>query len=118
MDCQDMIIESFGRENNPSDTLVTKILLGVFGNVPAFDRFFRKGFAVHSFGRKSLRVIAKFYEENRAGIDKIEICTFDYATGSSTHRKYPKAKLIDMIKNIEGLNKTVSAQKEQTIQGV
>src|SRR5258706_1614886 len=118
LDCQDMIIESFGRENNPSDTLVSKILLGVFGNVPAFDRFFRKGFPVHSFGRKSLRVIAKFYEENRAGIGKIEICTFDYATGNPTHRKYPKAKLIDMIKNIEGLNKTLSAQKEQAIQEV
>jgi len=56
--------------------------------------------------------------QNLKLFDKIEICTFDYATGSPTHRKYPKAKLIDMIKNIEGLNKTLSAQKEQTIQRV
>ena len=29
-----------------SNTLVTKIMLGVFGSVPAFDTFFKKGFHV------------------------------------------------------------------------
>src|SRR5438270_13228681 len=46
--------------------------------------------------------------------DNIEIFTFDYATGSPTHRKYSKAKIIDMIKNIEGLSKTLSAQKRES----
>ena len=34
--------------NNVSDTLVTKIMLGVYGNVPAFDRYFMNGLGVGS----------------------------------------------------------------------
>ena len=49
--CKEMIVESLGSHHKPSDTLVTKILLGVFGNVPGFDRFFREGLVVHSFGK-------------------------------------------------------------------
>lgn len=102
LDCRHMIVESLGREPKSSDTLVTKILLGVFGNVPAFDGFFRKGFGTHSFGKKSLLRIANFYEENKALIDSKEIYTFDYATARPTSRKYTKAKIIDMIGFIEG----------------
>jgi hypothetical protein len=103
--CREMIVESLGKDNKPSDTLVTKIMLGVFGNVPAFDDFFRKGFGTHSFGKKSLLLIAKFYEENKGLIDSTEIYTFDHATAHATHRKYTKAKIIDMIGFIEGIKK-------------
>ncbi len=103
--CQNMIVESLGKEYKPSDTLVTKIMLGVFGNVPAFDDFFRKGFLTHSLGKKSLILIAEFYEENKSLIDSIEIYTFDCATALPTQRKYTKAKIIDMIGFIEGINK-------------
>jgi len=42
--CSNTIAGSLGKTNNPTDTLITKIMLGVFGNVPAFDNNFRKGF--------------------------------------------------------------------------
>jgi hypothetical protein len=109
--CKDMIVESLGKENKPSDTLVTKIMLGVFGNVPAFDDFFRKGLVVHSLREKSLVFIREFYEENKTAIDGAEYYTFDYATALLTHRKYTKAKIIDMVGNIEGLIKKQSSQK-------
>src|SRR2546427_161189 len=45
-----------------SDILVTKIMLGVFGSVPAFDTNFRRGFQVTTFGPKALRRIGAFYQ--------------------------------------------------------
>ena len=103
--CRDMICKSLGNGNKLTDTLTTKIMLGIFSNVPAYDDFFRKGFKVHSFGKKSLRMIAKFYEENKETIDKYQIRTFDFSTGKETNRKYTKAKIIDMICFMEGQNK-------------
>lgn len=110
--CRNMIVESLGRDNRPSDTLVTKIMLGVFGNVPAFDDFFRKGFATHSFSKNSLRLISEFYKENKRLIDNAKIYTFDFVTARRTKRRYPKAKIIDMIGFIEGINKNRSLQKK------
>ena len=108
--CKQMIVESLGEKYKPSDTLITKIMLGVFGNVPAFDDFFRKGFGAHSFIKKSLRLINRFYEVNKSEIDKFEIYTFDYTTGLITNQKYTKAKIIDMIGFMEGLNKKTSSK--------
>ena len=104
LDCKEMIADSLGKSNNPSDTLITKIMLGVFGNTPAFDSFFRQGFGIQSFGRKSLTKISDFYQQNKNIIDKYDIFTFDFATGEKTKRKYTKAKLIDMIGFVEGQN--------------
>lgn len=105
LECRDMICKSLGNGSRLTDTLTTKIMLGVFSNVPAYDDFFRKGFNVHSFGKKSLRMIAKFYEDNKETIDKYKIRTFDFSTGKETRRKYTKAKIIDMVCFIEGQNK-------------
>lgn len=35
-----------GNEDIPTDTLITKILMGTFGCVPAFDRYLKKGISV------------------------------------------------------------------------
>ena len=43
-----------------SDILVTKIMLGTMGCIPAFDTNFKKGSGVATFGRKSLRRIGEF----------------------------------------------------------
>jgi hypothetical protein len=110
--CRKMIVESLGRERRPSDTLVTKIMLGVFGNVPAFDDFFRKGFVTHSFGKNSLLLINEFYKQNKRLIDNTTIYTFDYLTAGTTKRRYTKAKIIDMIGFIEGINKRLLLQKK------
>lgn len=106
LDCKREIISYLGNGKTPTDTLVSKIMLGIFANVPAFDTFFRNGLKTHSFGRKSLKYINEFYNENYEVIDKYhnQIFTFDFNTGKETERKYTRAKIIDMIGFIEGTN--------------
>ncbi len=88
--------------NFPSDILVTKIMLGVFGNIPAFDSFFKKGFRVSTFGKYALEKISAFYQENSSIIDNSRKTTIDFLTGRPTSRLYSRAKVIDMIFFIEG----------------
>ena len=99
--CANKIADKLGKSNNPTDTLITKIMLGVFGNVPAFDNNFRKGFHCHSFGEKNLKMIKKFYNKYNTQIDAKVIFTFDF-NGTETKRRYTKAKIIDMIGFIKG----------------
>lgn len=73
---------------NVSDTLVTKILMGVFGNIPAYDRYFRKGLRLHSMKssltKDSLIEIIRFY--------------YSYSTEFEPYLSsgYTPMKLIDM----------------------
>lgn len=85
-----------------SDILVTKIMLGVFGCVPAFDTYFKKGFGVWTFGRKALDRVSRFYAENAEVIDQHRVPTIDFATGNPTERRYSRAKVIDMIFFVQG----------------
>jgi hypothetical protein len=85
-----------------SDTLVTKIMLGVFGCVPAFDTNFRNGFGVSTFGLGALRRVGHYYEENAEVIERHRVPTLDFDTGASTARIYSRAKVIDMIFFVEG----------------
>lgn len=88
-------------------TLVTKIMLGVFGNTPAFDSYFTKSFGKHfgercKFGRfneDSLECIREFYEDNKAIIDRLQKnkYTLDFQTGKKTNNQYTIAKIIDMV---------------------
>ncbi|OMG52243.1 hypothetical protein BJN44_13550 [Tessaracoccus sp. ZS01] len=85
-----------------SDTLVTKIMLGVFGCVPAFDTYFRKGFGVSTFSPAALRQIADFYQRNRNSIDQARLPTLDFTSGRPTGLLYTRAKVLDMAFFIEG----------------
>lgn len=85
-----------------SHTLVTKIMLGVFGCVPAFDTNFRSGSGLSTFGRGALERIGHFYEENAEVIERHRVPTLDFDTGASTSRLYSRAKVIDMIFFVEG----------------
>lgn len=87
-----------------SDILVTKIMLGVFGNVPAFDTNFKKGFQVSTFGPKALRKISVFYQENQEIIERYRIPTLDFVTGEATPCKYTCAKVIDMAFFVKGMS--------------
>ena len=97
---------------NADLTLITKILLGVFGFIPAFDNFFCSSFRNISNGQcgfrivniKSLTFIKKFYESNKNIIDRLSAETFttDFLTGQKTNINYPKAKIIDMYGFISG----------------
>jgi len=92
---------------NQSDlTLVTKILLGVFGFIPAYDSFFCNSFreiykakcGFRSVNKESLGCIQDFYFNNQEVIDKLseEIYTINFENGKNTKIKYTKAKIIDM----------------------
>jgi len=88
-----------------TDTLVTKIMLGVFGNVPAFDNYFRLGSGLGKFNKHSLSQIKAFYETNSEIIsgEAENIKTFEYNNGVKGNRIYTKAKIIDMVFFIKGL---------------
>ena len=96
--------DSLAGDRKPSDTLVTKIMLGVFGNTPALDRNFRAAFGVGTFNENMLRTISDFYFQNQTEIDQTVIPTLDFMKGEETARKYTKAKIIDMVGFIEGSN--------------
>jgi hypothetical protein len=87
---------------NMSDTLVTKIMLGVFGSVPAFDANFKRGFKVATFGPRALRKIGRFFQENADVINTHRVPTLDFISGELTRRTYTRAKVIDMAFFIEG----------------
>ena len=94
-------------------TIVTKILLGVYGFVPAFDNNFcntfraipfenEKNLGEHcgfrSFNPYACQCIKAFYEANKVEIDNFhkKTKTIDFQTGKNTNLRYPKAKIIDM----------------------
>lgn len=78
-----------------SPVLITKILMGTLGCVPAYDRFFEEG-ARHlglekkSYNKDSLRELADFYEEHN---DRLE----EERRGMRTENLiYPQMKMLDM----------------------
>lgn len=106
---------------NADTTLTTKVMLGIFGSIPAYDNYFTDTFRKISNGRsgfrrvntKSLMVIKDFYEENKPVIDQLSIDTFtvDFKTGAQTTINYTKAKIIDMY----GFNVASMAQKNKGV---
>lgn len=78
-----------------SDILITKILMGTLGCVPAYDRFFIEGIrqykvASGTFNSESIRSLADFYLKNN---DKFENIRLEI---SSHGLEYPPMKIIDM----------------------
>jgi hypothetical protein len=53
-----------------SNILITKIMLGVFGCVPAFATYFKRGFGAWTFGTKALMRVAEFYRSNTDVINR------------------------------------------------
>jgi hypothetical protein len=86
-----------------SQTLVTKTMLGVFGCVPAYDRYFRDAFGAATFGPKSLAGLEMYYRANADAIDVYRVPTIDFSTGADSNRPYTRAKVIDMVFFTKGL---------------
>ena len=94
----------------PTLTLVTKIMLGVYGNIPAFDTYFTETFRNESdkssfrrVNKKSLESIRDFYNRNKSSFDiKIEVIDFN---NNPTELIYTKANLIDMYGFEKGITK-------------
>ena len=75
--------------------LITKILMGTLGCVPAYDRFFVDGIKKHKvttqeYSRKSVRKLAEFYEAHN---DRLEEARRGMRTEDLV---YPQMKLLDM----------------------
>jgi hypothetical protein len=100
MDVRTRIRAAFPRAQ--SDILVTKIMLGVFGSVPAFDGYFKKGSGLSTFSRGALQRLGEFYDKNAEAIDRHRVPTLDFDSGRPTRRLYTRAKVIDMIFFEEG----------------
>jgi len=100
-------------DNNSHLTLVTKIMLGVFGFIPAYDQYFGNTFreifdsecGFRSVNENSLKCIREFYINNKVDIDSLSAATFtkNFHTGQPTDINYPKAKIIDMYGFQKGL---------------
>lgn len=81
--------------NAASDTLITKILLGTLGCVPAYDRFYKESVKKHhissgNYNKKSVCRVAKFYCDHEDSFEKLRLelpeCRIEY----------PPMKLMDM----------------------
>lgn len=84
-----------GITNNATDTLVTKILLGTLGCVPAFDRYYvssvkKNHVSTGIFNKNSVLSVAKFYCDN---LDTFENLRHEL---SKCGIEYPPMKLMDM----------------------
>lgn len=77
-----------------TDTLASKILLGVYGNVPAYDRYLRDGLKLHGinqqFTEAALIELVDFYNQNKEDFEKSQHSFKRDGTF------YPPMKLIDM----------------------
>ena len=83
------------RTNNATDTLVTKILLGTLGCVPAYDRYYvqavkQYGISTGGFNKESVRDVAKYYLSHKDAFETVR------AELSTCGVEYPVMKLMDM----------------------
>ena len=81
---------------NTTDTLVTKILLGTLGCIPAYDRYFidgmrKSGIRYSKLSISNLRSIVEYYKTNHAGFIRAQKDIY-----SKTNIRYPAMKLMDM----------------------
>ena len=84
-----------GVVNNATDTLVTKILLGTLGCVPAYDRYYVQSVKKHHvssglYNRNSVRAVAQFYCAHKDAFEKLR------ERLSQCGVEYPPMKLMDM----------------------
>ena len=78
-----------------SSTLITKVLLGTLGCVPAYDSFFSRGitaFKVASsiYGEKSIISLSAYYNKNKEAFEDLRTAI------SSKGIVYPQMKILDM----------------------
>lgn len=89
------IVKGKEKDINVTDTLVSKILLGVLGCVPAYDRYFIEGLKYHgfrytNFSKDSLLELSEFYNRYRLEFNKLQEVT------EVNGLRYSPMKLIDM----------------------
>ena len=80
-----------------SDILITKILLGSLGCVPAYDSFFKVAARKYNvttgiYNTKSINKLVEFYKNNENDLEE----TRKHLIIKNTDIKYPQMKLLDM----------------------
>ena len=95
-----------GSQRQVTDLIVSKIVLGVFGSVPALDTWVIKGFRKIG-GRATVLTetvfdhLSSFYLANQQEIDTANLRTLSFA-GDPTGRSWTRAKIIDAVLYVEG----------------
>ena len=93
----------------PTDTLLTKILLGTVGCAPAYDQFFKKGLsdtgaASQVFSAKSIRTLGNLYLAHESEFEKLrKYC--------SSRIEYPAVKILDMCFFEYGFQRDAKSQE-------
>lgn len=89
-------------------TVVTKVMLGVWGNTPAFDTYLKKGLrrivpsadqrSLNSFTDRSLQTLGRIYTENQELIDRIAATreTVAFSPEGPASRPYTRARVLDI----------------------
>jgi hypothetical protein len=92
-----------------SNTLVTKMMLGTFGNVPAFDTNVRTALgalgSTASFGKSGLLGLRTLWDERAGTFEKcgpVSTNLFPGAEPNNTPVQYRNAKILDMVLFTEG----------------
>ena len=98
---------------SPTDTLLSKIMLGTLGCVPAYDRYFIDGLKEMKmqntgFNEASLNELFNFIDKNKKEIDQAQ-----KLIKIKTQRHYPLMKIMDMYFWQIGYNKDVEAKKKK-----
>ncbi|EAJ5698279.1 hypothetical protein L8648_000947 [Campylobacter lari] len=92
--------EDKNNKNKISNTLITKILLGIFGCTPAYDRFFVNGLKKYNINNNKIPI--QYCEDSYIGImDLIDRCksSFEFPKISLKYNEniyYPDMKIMDM----------------------
>ena len=96
---------------SPTDTLLSKIMLGTLGCVPAYDRYFIDGLKEikmeHTgFNKESLNEFFNFLDKNQKEIIEAQLLIH-----RKTKRHYPLMKILDMYFWQIGYDKDVNGKK-------
>jgi len=96
---------------SPTDTLLSKIMLGTLGCVPAYDRYFIVGLKEMKmentgFNEASLNELFNFIDKNKKEIDQIQ-----KLITAKTQRHYPLMKILDMYFWQIGYDKDIKDKK-------
>jgi hypothetical protein len=99
---------------SPTDTLLSKIMLGTLGCAPAYDRYFIDGLKkmeinYTGFNEDSLNELFNFIDKNKEEIDHVQ-----KLITAKTQRHYPLMKILDMYFWQIGYDK-ISGEKRNKI---
>jgi hypothetical protein len=96
---------------SPTDTLLSKILLGTLGCIPAYDRYFIEGLKetkmkYYNFNDASINEIFDFIDRNKPELKEAQELIFNM-----TRKHYPVMKILDMFFWQIGYDKEIEGKK-------